>query len=371
MKTYCINLDRRPERLADFQKQAMPGEFVRVPAVDGQTIPTPPTWKVDSGGGWGSLQSHIKALEIALDDRDEHFLICEDDARWHPTFPLFLDAFIRDLPLDWEYANFGGYPVQFPEPLMGVTCRIAQHNWIECVAYSRAGARKVLEALRRGAVDANRWADTIHAEINHNMKAYSPVLPVVGQDRRWSDNHGGPVAPRYTSSFLQGWFSDEEGRGYLNEVLRLPPGRIVEVGSYRGRSASWAGMGAAAVGHSLLCVDLWKDAKDARSGFEWGIWRSGFFARSGRQIITPVQCDSREAAKCFEDGSLMGVFIDAEHSYDEVKRDIQAWLPKVKSGGTIMGHDFRMEGHPGVEKAVLEFVGTPDRIYGTVWARTV
>ena len=45
------------------------------------------------------------------------------------------------------------------------------------------------------------------------------------------------------------------------------------------------------------------------------------------------------------------VYIDANHQYEFVKADILAWLPKVKKGGMICGHDF---GRDGVYKAVLE-----------------
>ena len=53
------------------------------------------------------------------------------------------------------------------------------------------------------------------------------------------------------------------------------------------------------------------------------------------------------------------VYIDAEHSYDAVKKDIALWYPKVKKGGVIGGHDFDngiVDEHSGVVQAVIEFV---------------
>lgn len=38
------------------------------------------------------------------------------------------------------------------------------------------------------------------------------------------------------------------------------------------------------------------------------------------------------------------VFIDAEHTYDEVLADCRAWWSKVKPGGWLCGHDY---GNPG------------------------
>jgi len=58
----------------------------------------------------------------------------------------------------------------------------------------------------------------------------------------------------------------------------------------------------------------------------------------GRAIIMPVS--SIEAASTIKGGSLDLVFLDADHSYEGVKADIAAWLPKVKAGAWIGGHDF-------------------------------
>lgn len=49
---------------------------------------------------------------------------------------------------------------------------------------------------------------------------------------------------------------------------------------------------------------------------------------------------SVEAADSIEDKSLDFVYIDAAHDYDSVTEDIEAWLPKIKSGGIMSGHDY-------------------------------
>lgn len=64
---------------------------------------------------------------------------------------------------------------------------------------------------------------------------------------------------------------------------------------------------------------------------------------------------SKDAVGKIEDHSLDYVFIDAEHTYEGVKEDIEFWLPKVKHGGWIGGHDYdNLPSHPGVKKAVDE-----------------
>jgi hypothetical protein len=49
------------------------------------------------------------------------------------------------------------------------------------------------------------------------------------------------------------------------------------------------------------------------------------------------------------------VYIDGNHSYDYVKKDIELYYPFVKSGGVIGGHDFRAD-FEGLCRAVIEFI---------------
>jgi hypothetical protein len=63
---------------------------------------------------------------------------------------------------------------------------------------------------------------------------------------------------------------------------------------------------------------------------------------------------SEEAVTNFADESVGIVYIDALHEYEDVKKDIELWYPKVQRGGIISGHDFDAE-LPGVVRAVEEF----------------
>jgi len=70
---------------------------------------------------------------------------------------------------------------------------------------------------------------------------------------------------------------------------------------------------------------------------------------------------SEEAAQAFKDDSLDFVYIDSVHSYDEVKKDISFWYPKVRKGGVLGGHDYvtaapGRAGYLGLIRAVDEFV---------------
>lgn len=71
-----------------------------------------------------------------------------------------------------------------------------------------------------------------------------------------------------------------------------------------------------------------------------------------------------EASKEFNDESLDFVFIDADHSYEGVKQDIKHWLPKVKKGGLVSGHDLHML---EVRQAVMDFNMNFDEGPDNIW----
>ncbi|MHA2344799.1 MAG: class I SAM-dependent methyltransferase, partial [Candidatus Hodarchaeales archaeon] len=84
-----------------------------------------------------------------------------------------------------------------------------------------------------------------------------------------------------------------------------------------------------------------------------------------------MRMKSVEAAKVFKkrDKYLDLVFIDADHSKEEVLNDIKAWLPLVRKGGIICGHDYPSNRWRGVKAAVDEYFGVENvELHpGVVW----
>lgn len=64
--------------------------------------------------------------------------------------------------------------------------------------------------------------------------------------------------------------------------------------------------------------------------------------------------DSVAMADEVEDESLTLVYVDGDHSYDGVFRDIRAWAPKLKKGGYMAFHDY-LNYNYGVNQAVKDF----------------
>ncbi len=48
------------------------------------------------------------------------------------------------------------------------------------------------------------------------------------------------------------------------------------------------------------------------------------------------------------------IFIDGNHAYDYVLKDLELWVPKVKKGGLVIGDDWSKE-FPGVISAVIDY----------------
>lgn len=65
------------------------------------------------------------------------------------------------------------------------------------------------------------------------------------------------------------------------------------------------------------------------------------------------------------DNSVDLVYVDACHSYECVRDDINAWWDKVKSGGIFAFHDFEMS-HYGVKQAVTEFAAKRNLIVTSI-----
>lgn len=78
-------------------------------------------------------------------------------------------------------------------------------------------------------------------------------------------------------------------------------------------------------------------------------------------IISLIITDSASASRLFEDASIDWVHLDARHDYEGLKADIEAWLPKVRSGGWLSGDDYDEVKWPEVIRAINELLPSARR----------
>jgi len=110
----------------------------------------------------------------------------------------------------------------------------------------------------------------------------------------------------------------------------------------------------------LYLIDPWIDyagqrKKRGNDRLKNGLRNTKKIARDKEHKI--LRMKSVEASLQVPDESLDFVYIDGNHKYAYVMMDIILWLPKIKPGGIISGHDYshRHKNHMEVKPAVLDY----------------
>lgn len=60
--------------------------------------------------------------------------------------------------------------------------------------------------------------------------------------------------------------------------------------------------------------------------------------------------------------------LDGDHSEEGLTQDLTAWLPLVRPGGRVCGHDYGKSRFPGVTAAVDRCLGKVERGPGSLWS---
>lgn len=126
----------------------------------------------------------------------------------------------------------------------------------------------------------------------------------------------------------------------------------------------------------LHLIDPWAFEADARYGEAWyggGIARSQaemdavyesvrrrFADEIAQGVVVVHRRPSADVGPEFEDESFDWVYIDGNHLYELVRRDLEIFGAKVRRGGLIAGDDYDVPGWwgDGVTRAVDEVVAT-------------
>ncbi len=166
------------------------------------------------------------------------------------------------------------------------------------------------------------------------------------------------VRPFVYPQEIEGYTSEAECRYLYEYACRVPEGgHIVELGTYKGRSA----IALAQSGRQTYSFDRFKP-EAIRNGHPDHM--AGSFdptevfdhaARYGlRGNLSVVEKDSAAAAEYWRtwlDEPVDLLFIDAGHEYEQVKADFQAWEPLMAPEGVVIFDDVLWE---GVQRFLLE-----------------
>jgi predicted O-methyltransferase YrrM len=142
----------------------------------------------------------------------------------------------------------------------------------------------------------------------------------------------------------------------MEELQRLAADReiIVEIGSYKGKSACALASTCPGI---VYCIDPWDGNFPVGVPESLSVYREflAYTAHHGflGNNIVPLTMTSGKAAPYFADKSIDMVFIDGDHAFNAVVRDLTLWAGhKLKDTGLVCGDDY---GSPSVSKAVDGF----------------
>ena len=146
---------------------------------------------------------------------------------------------------------------------------------------------------------------------------------------------------------VEGWMSDDQGARLYAAAAGCPPGgRIVEIGSFRGRSTIVLAT-AAPDGAEVVAIDphagtdrgpqeiegYTTEAVTDRAVFEANLARAGVADR-----VRHVAAFSAAAHGAVDD-PIDVLYIDGAHRFAPARADIRDWGRRVGDGGTLLIHD--------------------------------
>lgn len=173
------------------------------------------------------------------------------------------------------------------------------------------------------------------------------------------------VSLTYNTSTMQTF----ENRQQMLSTLVPQAAIIIELGVFMGEFANFINQNLKP--SKLHLVDTWSG--DICSGDQNGnnvVYVNGGYAYEHVKLlfanepnVNIVRDYSYNFMSSLPDKSVDMIYIDADHSYEGVKKDLDIAIKKVKDGGWIMGHDYYINMQKcmnmydfGVGRAVDEFV---------------
>ena len=133
-------------------------------------------------------------------------------------------------------------------------------------------------------------------------------------------------------------------RGLVNLVAKEQM-TIVEVGSWKGMSTSVLAKAASEHNGKVFAIDHWEGDETtwcgeiAKQYDVYSIFRKNMELLGLWKVVHPMITNSKTASQVFANGVADLVFLDANHRYEYITEDIELWLPKLKTGGILCGHD--------------------------------
>jgi predicted O-methyltransferase YrrM len=167
--------------------------------------------------------------------------------------------------------------------------------------------------------------------------------------------HHFPISQLYKYiDSVHGWLSTAEQTALLHFPVLVDhlDGEIVEIGSFKGKSTISLGLGSKYISEkkrTIFAIDPFLSNGGYFNYFNE--FQSNIQRFNLGSYVSPIKKFSQEALlDCPE--KISALFIDGDHSYLGVKRDIELYAPRVVPGGIIAFHDYTV--YADVKRAVDE-----------------
>jgi predicted O-methyltransferase YrrM len=163
--------------------------------------------------------------------------------------------------------------------------------------------------------------------------------------------------------------SSEGLRELIKELGDTKEMRMIEIGSFIGESTIiFAEHFKEVIAIDPFQPDYHKEDPTSRFNFD-EVYDEYIRRTSPFPNIKTLRLTSDDAVKELDSELYDFIYIDGIHTYEQVKIDIDNYLPLLKPNGIIGGHDYGPH-WPGVNKAVNEKFGQPDKRYkDTSWIK--
>ena len=146
---------------------------------------------------------------------------------------------------------------------------------------------------------------------------------------------------------VEGWMSPDQARRLFDAAAATRPGdRIVEIGSFRGRSTIVLAS-AAPDGVGIVAIDPHAgndrgpqefDGYAAEAATDHEVFNANLAAAGVADRVRHVRAFSDDAHPLV-DGEVDVLYIDGAHRYRPARADIRDWGARVAAGGTMLIHD--------------------------------
>jgi predicted O-methyltransferase YrrM len=173
-----------------------------------------------------------------------------------------------------------------------------------------------------------------------------------------------------TQAVMRDQHSSEGLLDMIKDLGETKDKTMIEIGSFIGESTIIFARNFKHVSAIDPFIDNY-DPEDMTSNFNFNEVFEEYKRRieSEKEKVTTYKLTSNDALSLLQGEKFDFIYIDGIHQYENVYEDIMNYLPLVKEGGIIGGHDY---GGPwkGVQQAVDQVFGQPDKVFkDTSWIK--